>query len=93
MFKSKKGQVGGPMGEVINIVLAIMFVTIIVAVTLAVQEGVQETQTENGTAYNATSDLIEETVGTIDWIGIIILVAIVGVIISVLMAAFYFAKR
>ncbi len=71
-----------------GVILTIVFVALLLGVGLMLLDKFQSSLTEGSAAANATSDIITELAGIPTYIGIIIIVAIMGIIISYLLGWF-----
>lgn len=74
----RKGQVGNIQG----FVMAIVGVAVVLAVGLIVLAELQGSVTANGSAYNATGDIITQLAGVPTWIGILITVSLAFIVLG-----------
>lgn len=87
-FAQKKG-----ITAVVGIILAVVMVCVILVVGLRVLSSLQADLTAASAEYNATGDLIDELADIPTWIGILIVVAIAGILIAYLGGWFGGKKR
>ena len=85
ILKNKKGM---GIGDIYPIVLTIAIVAILLAVVLFILAEFGK-QMDNGTAaQNATTDIIQDFVDFIPWIGIILLIVAAAIVIGIVIRSF-----
>lgn len=79
-FKKKQG-----FAAIQGLVLTVVVVGVTLVVGLLIMGELRDALTPASEEYNATGEMIEQLAGIPTWIGILILVAIFGIIIAYLM--------
>ncbi|MHA2019050.1 MAG: hypothetical protein ACTSXY_12350 [Promethearchaeota archaeon] len=83
--KDKKGM---SINDLYPVILIIATVAILLAVVMFVLGEFGDQMTENSSAYNATSDIIDDFTNFVPWIGIILLVVAAAIVLGVVISSF-----
>jgi len=86
-MRKKKGQAFG-LGSLISVVIIFVIAALAAVFSLDILEDTQDDLTDNGAAYNATSDAIDGVAKIPDKMPTLGNVVIAAIIIGVLLAAF-----
>ena len=81
---NKRGQIGGLSGGV----LAIVVVGILVAISMYILTQIGGNLPDNSAAANATTDIVEQLVDFVPWLGIILLVLAAGIVLFFVIRSF-----
>jgi hypothetical protein len=92
LLNDKKGQL--TIGDGPRVVLTVGLIFLIMATVALVAEEYGDSLTENSTAYNVTVDLAEEVEDNTSLAGVVLTIALVGIILTVLIGIFVgFTRR
>jgi len=83
--RNKRGM---SIGDLYPVILIIATVAILLAVVMFVLDEFGDQMTENGSAYNATNDIVEDFTDFVPWIGIILLVVAAAIVLGVVISSF-----
>lgn len=84
----KMGKKGMSIGDLYPVILIIATVAILLAVVMFVLGEFGDQMTENGSAYNATNDIVDDFTDFVPWIGIILLVVAAAIVLGVVISSF-----
>lgn len=87
MLKNKKGFT---LQQLAPIAISFVVIAIVLGIGATVVEDVQDTQTENGTAYNASASGMEAIDTLADWLPTIGVIVAAAVVIGIIVAYFRF---
>ncbi len=82
----KKGQLS--LGDAPTVVLLVGLVFLVMATIAFIGEKYQNAMTENSTAYNVTRDLQTEIGNNTSIAGIVLTIALVGIVLTILIGVF-----
>lgn len=80
VLKDKRGQLGNLQGIIITLVV----IGIVLGVGFLVLTEFQGSMTEGSEAYNATGEVVEALTKVPTWLGVIVIIAIVGILLAIL---------
>ncbi len=80
VLKDKRGQLGNLQGIIITLVV----IGIVLGVGFLVLTEFQDSMTADSEAYNATGDVVEAMTKVPTWLGVIVIIAIVGILLAIL---------
>ena len=82
----KKGQLS--LGDAPTVVLLVGLIFLVMATIAFIGEKYQDAMTENSTAYNVTRDLQTEIGNNTSIAGIVLTIALVGIVLTILIGVF-----
>ncbi len=82
----KKGQL--TLGDAPTVVLLVGLIFLVMATIAFIGEKYQDAMTENSTAYNVTRDLQTEIGNNTSIAGIVLTIALVGIVLTILIGVF-----
>lgn len=80
VLKDKRGQLGNLQGIIITLVV----IGIVLGVGFLVLTEFQDSMVTDSEAYNATGDVVEALTKVPTWLGVIVIIAIVGILLAIL---------
>jgi len=80
VLKDKRGQLGNLQGVIITLVV----IGIVLGVGFLVLTEFQDSMEADSEAYNATGDVVEALTKVPTWLGVIVIIAIVGILLAIL---------
>ena len=80
VLKDKRGQLGNLQGIIITLVV----IGIVLGVGFLVLTEFQSSMEADSEAYNATGDVVEALTKVPTWLGVIVIIAIVGILLAIL---------
>lgn len=80
VLKDKRGQLGNLQGIIITLVV----IGIVLGVGFLVLTEFQTSMEADSEAYNATGDVVEALTKVPTWLGVIVIIAIVGILLAIL---------
>lgn len=80
VLKDKRGQLGNLQGIIITLVV----IGIVLGVGFLVLTEFQTSMTEDSAAYNATGDVVTALEKVPTWLGVIVIIAVVGILLAIL---------
>lgn len=80
VLKDKRGQLGNLQGIIITLVV----IGIVLGVGFLVLTEFQTSMDADSEAYNATGDVVEALTKVPTWLGVIVIIAIVGILLAIL---------
>jgi len=80
VLKDKRGQLGNLQGIIITLVV----IGIVLGVGFLVLTEFQDSMEADSEAYNATGDVVEALTKVPTWLGVIVIIAIVGILLAIL---------
>ncbi len=80
VLKDKRGQLGNLQGIIITLVV----IGIVLGVGFLVLTEFQGSMEADSEAYNATGDVVEALTKVPTWLGVIVIIAIVGILLAIL---------
>lgn len=80
VLKDKRGQLGNLQGIIITLVV----IGIVLGVGFLVLTEFQTSMVTDSEAYNATGDVVEALTKVPTWLGVIVIIAIVGILLAIL---------
>ena len=83
--RNKRGM---SIGDLYPVILIIATVAILLAVVMFVLDEFGDQMTENGSAQNATNDIVDDFTDFVPWIGIILLVVAAAIVLGVVISSF-----
>ena len=91
LFKHRKGQM--TIRDAPAAVMIVGFIFLIMATVAYVSQKYGDTMNETTTAYNVTRDLNAELLSNTSIAGIVLTIALIGVVLSVLIGVFVATRR
>lgn len=83
VLKDKRGQLGNLQGIIITLVV----IGIVLGVGFLVLTEFQDSMEADSEAYNATGDVVEALTKVPTWLGVIVIISIVGILLAILFRA------
>ena len=88
LSKIRRDKRGMTIGDLYPVILIIATVGILLAVVMYVLEEFGDQMTANGSAANATEDIVDDFTDFVPWVGIILLVIAAAIVLGVVISSF-----